>query len=53
MLEKLFKANRVDFIVDYKFWALTPAVNLNFHTFELEFEWLCFGLYIRKFPPII
>lgn len=30
-----------------KFWALTPAFNLNFAVGEFEFEWLCVGIYIR------
>jgi hypothetical protein len=30
------------------FWALLPAINLNFISGELEFEFLCFGIYIRK-----
>lgn len=30
-----------------KFWALLPCVNINFHTREVEFEWLCFGVYFR------
>lgn len=30
-----------------KFWALTPAFNLNFAVGEFEFEWLCIGIYIR------
>lgn len=31
---------------DFKFWCLTPAININLHLPELEFEWLCFGIYI-------
>ena len=34
------------FVVDVRFWALTPAINLNFHSFSFEIEWLCFGLYL-------
>lgn len=36
----------LDFEVDFKFWALIPAVNLNFHS-AFEIEWLCFGIYIK------
>jgi hypothetical protein len=39
----------IDFGIDWRFWALTPAFNLNFHDgFTFEFEWLCFGIYITK-----
>lgn len=30
-----------------KFWALLPAININFGVGEFEFEWLCLGIYIR------
>lgn len=34
---------------DKKFFAIIPAINLNFHgKFTLEFEWLVFGVYIHK-----
>lgn len=36
----------IDFTPD--FWALLPAINLNFHASQFEFEWLCFGIYARK-----
>ena len=48
--------NAVDFLgyivvtvhlnLDFKFWALLPAININRHMRELEFEWLCLGFYI-------
>lgn len=40
------------FEITPKFWALIPAVNINLWTQELEFEWLCFGFYIRFFKPL-
>jgi hypothetical protein len=30
---------------DFKFFAITPAINLNFHSSTLEFEWLFFAIY--------
>lgn len=36
----------VDVQVDLKFWALLPAININLHGHELEFEWLFLGVYI-------
>lgn len=35
-----------EFQIDWKFLALTPAVNLNFHGFTFEIEFLFFALYI-------
>ena len=38
----------IDFDVDLKFFAIMPALNLNFHGgFTLEFEWLMFGIYLK------
>lgn len=39
---------KIDFSIDYNFWAIIPAININFHSITLEFEWLCFALYIDK-----
>lgn len=36
---------RVDVAIDFKFWHLVPSININLHTHELEFEWLCLGIY--------
>lgn len=34
---------------DFRFWAIIPAFNLNFHDgFTFEFEFLCVGVYISK-----
>lgn len=38
----------IDFVWDKKFFAILPAVNINRHSRELEFEWLCLGIYISK-----
>lgn len=32
--------------IDFKFWALFPALNINIHSKSLEFEWMCFGFYL-------
>ena len=34
--------------LDFKFWHLVPSININLHSHELEFEWLCIGIYISK-----
>jgi len=34
------------FALDLKFWAIIPNININFHSKELEFEFLCFEIYI-------
>ena len=47
------KSNRLTFVIEIEitpkmFWALLPAINLNMHSREIEFEWLCIGIYISK-----
>lgn len=43
------KRKRVTFTtnvdIDFKFWSLIPSININRHSRELEFEWLCLGVY--------
>ena len=39
---------KIDVDFDTKFWALLPAININFHSWEFEFEWLCLGIYIGR-----
>ncbi len=34
--------------IDIRFWALFPAININLHSREFEFEWLCLGVYTGK-----
>lgn len=34
--------------IDFKFWAIIPAININFHSFSLEIEWLCLAIYVDK-----
>jgi hypothetical protein len=34
--------------LDLHFWAILPALNINLHSKEFEFEWLCIGIYIGK-----
>ncbi len=36
---------KLDVDIDFKFWHLVPSININLHTHELEFEWLCLGIY--------
>lgn len=38
----------VDLAIDSKFIAILPAINVNLHSMDLEFEWLIFALYIGK-----
>lgn len=47
------KRIQIVFNLDYdiKFFAIIPAVNLNFHNrFTFEIEWLFFALYAYKTP---
>lgn len=30
------------------FWSLIPSININISSRELEFEWLCVGIYVGK-----
>jgi len=34
--------------INVEFWAIIPALNINLHSKELEFEWLCLGVYCAK-----
>lgn len=36
----------ISFDIDFMFWHLVPSVNINLHSKELEFEWMCIGIYI-------
>ena len=36
----------IELCLDIKFIAILPALNINFHSKEIEFEWLCFGIYL-------
>ena len=38
----------IDFDIDFKFWHLFPSININLHSKELEFEWMCVGIYISR-----
>lgn len=38
----------VDIDLDFDFWAILPALNINKHSKSFEFEWLCLGIYISK-----
>lgn len=40
----------IDIELDFEFWAITPAFNINLHSRNFEFEWLCIGIYIGKKP---
>ena len=37
---------KIHFEIDKKFIAILPTFNINLHSKSLEFEWLCFALYI-------
>lgn len=39
---------KIDIDFDVQFWALLPAININLHNYEFEFEWLCFEFYFGK-----
>lgn len=39
----------LDIDIDGEFWAILPAINVNLHNgITIEFEWLCFGFYMRR-----
>lgn len=44
---------KIDIDFDVKFWAIIPAINLNFHNSSVEFEWLCLGIYFNHNKTII
>ena len=39
---------KIDCDCDLLFWNLVPSININLHSQEIEFEWLCIGFYISK-----
>ena len=39
---------KVDVDIDFRFWALLPAINVNLHTKSFEFEFLFIGIYIAR-----
>lgn len=41
----------IDFDIDLKFWHLIPSININLHSHELEFEFMCIGLYASIKKP--
>lgn len=49
---KIFEMKRITLSIDIDFtpdfWALLPAINLNFGAKQFEFEWLCFGVYAGR-----
>lgn len=36
----------INIVIDIQFWAILPAVNININSRELEFEFLCLGIYL-------
>lgn len=43
---------KIDCDFDLLFWHLVPSININLHSHEIEFEWLCIGFYISKIKQI-
>lgn len=39
---------KINICIDIKFWSLIPTININLHSKELEFEWLCLGIYTKR-----
>lgn len=31
-----------------RYWAILPCLNININARQLEFEWLCIGIYFGK-----
>jgi hypothetical protein len=42
---------QTDLEIDPQFWALLPALNINWHSKKFEFEWFCLMVYIGKMKP--
>lgn len=43
-----YKQKRIDFeFTPLTFWQLTPSIAVNLSMKEIEFVWLCFGMYIN------
>lgn len=42
-INKEYKRFKIDW--DWKFFAILPALNINIHSLDLEFEWLFLGVY--------
>lgn len=38
---------KISLFIDTNFWS-TGCINVNFHSRELEIEFLCFGIYFRR-----
>jgi hypothetical protein len=36
----------INIVLNFQFWAIIPALNININSRELEFEWLCLGIYL-------
>lgn len=45
-VSKLQKQKRIEFEYNVKFWQLLPSVAVNLSMKEIEFVWLCFGMYV-------
>ena len=41
------KQKRIEIEWDWNFFARIPALNINTHSCNLEFEWLFLGIYIN------
>ena len=46
--DKRFSFNIDVYFTPKTFWSLIPSVNINIHSHQLEFEFLCIGIYINK-----
>ena len=47
-MENKYYTFKIDVQLDFQFWHLMPSVNINLHSKEIEFEWLCLGVYASK-----
>jgi hypothetical protein len=41
----------IDIDIDFQFFALLPAFNINLHMPQIEFEWLFIGIYLYRKEP--
>jgi len=47
-MKNIYCTFKIEVQIDFCFWHLIPSININLHSHEVEFEWLCLGLYASK-----
>ena len=47
-MKNIYCTFKIELQIDFYFWHLVPSININLHSHEVEFEWLCLGLNASK-----